>query len=56
VLDGLDLADPEQRLIVADRDLDGRTTFRRVAPKGEARVPLSEAFLRGYLGGVPRGF
>lgn len=60
VLDGLDLHDDEQRLLVIDRDRDGCTTARRVhAPKpvdGEPPVKLSEAFLRGYIGGLPKNF
>jgi predicted ATPase len=60
VLDGLDLGDPEQRLLVADRDKDGHTRVRRVeAPKaspGHAPVSLSEAFVRGYIGGLPKNF
>ena len=60
VLDALDLRDDEQRLFVAERTKDGATRARRVqAPKpldGEPPVPLSEAFLRGYLGGLPKSF
>jgi hypothetical protein len=60
VLDGLDLADDEQRLFVTERGKDGATRARRVpAPKpldGDAPVPLSEAFVRGYLGGLPKNF
>jgi predicted ATPase len=60
VLDGLDLSDPEQRLFVTERGKDGATRLRRVeAPKpldGDAPVPLSEAFVRGYLGGLPKNF
>jgi predicted ATPase len=60
VLDALDLTDDEQRLLVADRDEDGGTLVRRVsAPKPlgkDPAVPLSEAFVRGYLGGLPEHF
>ncbi len=60
VLDGLDLSDDDQRLFVADRASDGSTKIRRVPrPKaiaGRPPVPLSEAFLRGYLGGLPKNF
>jgi predicted ATPase len=60
VLDGLDLEDDEQRLIVTERGKDGATRARRVqAPKpldGDPPVPLSEAFVRGYLGGLPKNF
>jgi predicted ATPase len=60
VLDGLDLHDDEQRLLVIDRDLDGYTTARRIHPPkpldGDPPVRLSEAFLRGYIGGLPKNF
>jgi predicted ATPase len=60
VLDALDLRDAEQRLLVVDRDKSGHTRVRRVeAPKvspGHAPVSLSEAFLRGYIGGLPKNF
>ena len=60
VLDGLDLSDDEQRLFVAERGKDGATRVRRVpAPQpldGEPPVALSEAFVRGYLGGLPKNF
>jgi len=60
VLDGIDLRDDEQRLFVAERTKDGATRARRArAPQpldGEPPVPLSEAFSRGYLGGLPKSF
>lgn len=60
VLDGIDLNDPEQRIFVTERGKDGATRVRRVnAPKpldGDSPVPLSEAFVRGYLGGLPKNF
>lgn len=60
VLDGLNLADDEQRLFVVYRNIHGHTTIKRVnAPKkvkGVDTVRLSEAFLRGYLGGLPKNF
>ncbi|MCF8256289.1 MAG: AAA family ATPase [Flavobacteriales bacterium] len=60
VLDGLDLTDDEQRLFVVYRNSEGRTRVRRVEPPkvmaGEEEVPLSEAFVRGYLGGLPKNF
>jgi predicted ATPase len=60
VLDGLDLHDDEQRLFVIDRNKDGFTKARRVhAPRpldGEPPMKLSEAFLRGYIGGLPKNF
>ncbi len=60
VLDGIDLTNDEHRLFVAERAHDGATNIRRVsAPKviqGVPPVPLSEAFVRGYLGGLPKNF
>lgn len=60
VLDGLDLHDEEQRLLVVDRNKNGHTRVRRVNPPkpspGQLPVSLSEAFLRGYIGGLPKNF
>ncbi|MEG4938879.1 AAA family ATPase [Microcoleus sp. F4-D5] len=60
VLDGLDLEDDEQRLLVISRNQLGYTKARRIlGPKpleGQEPVELSEAFLRGYIGGLPKNF
>lgn len=60
VLDGINLDDDEQRLFVTEREKDGATEVRRIqAPKPLGRKPpvlLSEAFARGYLGGLPKNF
>jgi hypothetical protein len=60
VLDGLDLHDEDQRLMVVDRNKAGHTRVRRVDPPkpvGDAPpVALSEAFMRGYIGGLPKNF
>jgi len=60
VLDGLDLHDSEQRLLVVDRNKLGHTRVHRVEPPtpipGQAPVSLAEAFLRGYIGGLPKNF
>lgn len=60
VLDGLDLSDDEQRLFVVERVKDGATRVRRVpapaAIDGQPPLSLSEAFLRGYVGGLPKNF
>jgi hypothetical protein len=49
-----------RRLLVIDRNLDGYTKARRVHPPkpldGDPPVRLSEAFLRGYIGGLPKNF
>ena len=60
VLDGLDLSDDEQRLFVIYRNIDGHTKAKRVyAPKpleDDDPAPLSEAFMNGYIGGLPNNF
>ncbi|KFA87929.1 AAA family ATPase [Archangium violaceum] len=60
VLDGIDLTDSEQRLFVIARNKDGHTKARRVSPprpvEGEPPMKLSEAFMRGYIGGLPKNF
>lgn len=60
LLDGLDLTDDEQRLFVVSRGVDGDTRIHRVeAPRsmpGTTPVLLSEAFTRGYIGGLPKNF
>ena len=60
VLDGLDLKDDENRLFVVYRNIEGRTRIRRILPKDQPQdgppVRLSEAFLRGYIGGLPDNF
>ncbi|MGR8933086.1 MAG: AAA family ATPase [Gammaproteobacteria bacterium] len=62
ILDGIDLGDDEQRLFVLFRNKQGHTRCKRITlqdkPKSSTGEPLklSEAFLRGYLGGLPKGF
>lgn len=60
ILDGLDLKDDEQRLFVTYRDVEGKSRIRRITyrepAQGEEPMRLSEAFLRGYLGGLPANF
>jgi predicted ATPase len=58
VLDGLDLKDDEQRLHVVYRNADGNTVAKRYQPKENTAsgTRLSEAFIRGYLGGLPKHF
>lgn len=63
VLDGIDLLDPEETIFVIDRKYNGETRLRELTGKnipkprkdGE-KIHLSEAFLRGYLGGLPSNF
>ncbi|MBA7535213.1 hypothetical protein ES705_27466 [subsurface metagenome] len=60
VLDGLNLDDEQQRLFVIYRNKLGHSKAKRqLKPKpigDEEPVRLSEAFLRGYLGGLPNNF
>jgi len=60
VLDGLDLDDDEQRLLVISRNQLGYTKAKRILKpqplEGQELVKLSEAFLRGYIGGLPKNF
>ncbi|OWK36665.1 ATPase [Fimbriiglobus ruber] len=60
VLDGLDLHDDEQRLIVVERNKSGHTRVHRVEPPkqiaGQSPVSVSESFMRGYSGGLPKNF
>lgn len=59
-LDGLDLTDSDQRLMVIRRSPSGAVVSNQVdltkLPGGGGSVALSDAFLRGYLGGLPTGF
>ena len=60
ILDGLNLNDDEQRLFIVSRSRKGDTKLKRfVKPAmtaGETRLKLSEMFLDGALGGLPKGF
>jgi len=62
ILDGVDLNDNEQKLFVVSRNKKGYTRMKEITakdkPKSSTNEPLklSEAFLRGYLGGLPKGF
>ena len=60
ILDGLNLDDEEQRLFVISRGRSGSTKIKRIVkPRDEdgvKRYRLSEMFLRGMLGGLPKGF
>jgi predicted ATPase len=60
ILDGLDLHDDEQRLFTIYRNIYGHTKAERIfAPQPlehKEPVPLSEAFMNGYIGGLPDNF
>ncbi len=61
-LDGIDVFDEAQKLFVVSRKRKGQTTVREFTsgemPKtdGGESVMLSEAMIRGYIGGIPKGF
>ena len=60
VLDGLNLNDPEQKLFLVYRNKLGRTKIKQIEKptpiEGQEPIKLSEAFLRGYIGGLPKNF
>ena len=60
ILDGLNLNNDEVRLLVVNRNIHGHTKVKRVLkkqmPEGVEPLRLSEQFLRGYLGGLPKNF
>jgi predicted ATPase len=62
ILDGIDLGDEEQRLFVVSRNATGLSRFKRIELKDKPKsstneeLRLSEAFLRGYLGCLPKNF
>lgn len=60
VLDGLNLDDDEQRLFVVYRNAEGRTKTRRVkkreTPEGYEPMKMSEQYMNGFIGGLPKNF
>jgi len=60
ILDGLNLGDDEQKLFEIYRNKSGHTKARLVTKpeplEGEEPIKLSEAFMRGYIGGLPKNF
>lgn len=60
ILDGLNLNDEEQRLFAIYRNADGHTKARRIlkpeVPNGVEPARMSELFLRGAIGGIPKNF
>jgi predicted ATPase len=59
ILDGLNLGDDEQRLFVVYRNDDGHTLTRRISAKPQPdgqKLKLSELWMRGHIGGIPRNF
>ena len=56
VLDGMNLFEDDVRLHVVRRSIDGYTKLNRVALKSEMSMPLSEAWVKGFIGGLPDNF
>lgn len=59
ILDGLNLLDDEQRLFEVYRDSEGKTKTRRIKFKkdlSDKKFKLSEMWLKGLLGAVPKNF
>lgn len=56
VLDALELNDDQVRLFVARRDVEGHTCINKIEPNPNMSVPLSEAWMKGYIGGLPNNF
>ena len=60
LLDGIDLKDDMQKLLVVYRNGNDETIARKVRPprkvKGVEPVRTSEAFIRGYIGGLAKIF
>lgn len=56
VLDGIDKLSEENCLLVASRNSDGFTVVNRITENRNKSISLSEAWLKGYLGGLPNNF
>ncbi|MBP3537406.1 MAG: AAA family ATPase [Muribaculaceae bacterium] len=56
ILDALNLNKEDQRLFVVRRDIDGHTRINRVQPPENPTLSLSEAWMKGYIGGLPNNF
>ncbi|QTA80825.1 AAA ATPase-like domain-containing protein [Desulfonema limicola] len=58
VLDGINLNDEEQRLFVVSRNDSGKTKVKQIKlkPRTDERLKLSEMWMRGILGGLPKNF
>jgi AAA15 family ATPase/GTPase len=56
ILDGLDLSDDKQRLFVVRRNIDGHTVSTRIKPNKSLSYKLSEAWMNGFIGGLPNNF
>lgn len=56
VLDGLDIMGEDHELLVVRRNIDGHTKVNNVDTKGKLNMTLSEAWLKGFIGGLPDNF
>lgn len=56
ILDGLDLTDDEQKLLVVSRKRNGETKVTEIEEKPKSGMKLSESFMSGLLGGLPKNF
>ena len=58
ILDGLDLNDDEQKLMVVQRSVDGYTKVRTLKKEEvtNSELPLSQLWIRGFVGGLPNNF
>lgn len=56
VLDGMNIFEDDIRLHVVRRSIDGYTKSNRVTLKSEMSMPLSEAWVKGFIGGLPDNF
>lgn len=58
ILDGLNLLDEEQKLMVVQRSTDGYTKVRTLKKEEvvNSELPLSQLWLRGFIGGLPNNF
>ena len=60
VLDGINLNGDDQRLFLVYRNAHGHTVAKRVQKPeplpGQTPAKLSELFMRGHLGGIPKNF
>ena len=56
VLDGMNIFEDDVRLHVVRRTIDGYTKTNRVILKDNMSMPLSEAWVKGYIGGLPDNF
>ncbi|MBQ7742761.1 MAG: AAA family ATPase [Bacteroidaceae bacterium] len=56
VLDGLDEINDKKRLFVVNRNTDGYTVVNQIKENKSKSIPLSDAWLKGYIGGLPNNF